>query len=271
MLDAYLGRIGVSGPIRADRETLFRIHRGHALNIPYENLDVQLGRGVTRDPAAAFDKIVRRRRGGWCYEMNGLLSLGLERAGFRVRRLAGAVMREMRGEAAVGNHLVILVDLEGETFLCDVGFGDGLIEPIPLAPASFSIGPYACALDRIEGGWWRYRNDPRGGAPSFDFHEDICDEALLEDSCRWLQTDAASPFVQNAVVQRWTSGVFYGLLGRVLSTVDVSGKSSRTISTGEEYVATLREVFGLDLPEAASLWPKILERHALVFNPDGPH
>ncbi len=259
MLEAYLDRIGFVGTPRADLGSLIRIHRGHAFSIPYENLDVQLGRPITRAREEAFEKIVQRGRGGWCYEMNGLLSLALEQAGFKVRRLAGAVLREVLGEASIGNHLVILVDLDGETWLCDAGFGDGLIEPMRLAPGDFAVGPYRCSLQRIEGGWWRYRNDPRGGAPSFDFHEDVTDESLLEANCRWLQTDPASPFVQNAIVQRWTPGVFYALVGRVLSMVDETGKTSRTLETAEAYLDTLRTVFGLDIPEAAALWPKFLE------------
>jgi N-hydroxyarylamine O-acetyltransferase len=70
-LQAYFDRIGFAGPARPDLATLRAIHRAHLLAVPYENLDVQLGRPVTLDPAHAFDKIVRRRRGGWCYEMKG--------------------------------------------------------------------------------------------------------------------------------------------------------------------------------------------------------
>lgn len=271
MLHAYFNRIGFDGAPRVDLDTLVRIHRGHAFHIPYENLDVQLGRDVTRDPQAAFSKIVERGRGGWCYEMNGLLGMALDRIGFKVRRLAGAVLRETRGDAAVGNHLVLLIDLGGETWLCDVGFGDGLTEPRRLVPGDFSVGPYACSLDRIEGGWWRYRNDARGGAPSFDFHEEVADERLLESSCQWLQSDTSSPFIQNAIVQRWAPNQFHGLVGRVLSVVDANGKSSHVIDTAEDYIDTLRRVFALDLPEATSLWPKILASRSARAEIDPSH
>src|SRR5262245_14404995 len=111
-LQAYFDRIGFTGTARPDIATLRALHRGHALSISYENLDVQLGRPVTIDPADAFDKIVRRGRGGWCYEMNGLLGAVLQEVGFKVTRLAGGVHRATRGPAAVGNHLVLLVDLD---------------------------------------------------------------------------------------------------------------------------------------------------------------
>lgn len=264
-LDAYLSRIGFSQRPRPDAETLRAVHRAHAEAIPYENLDVQLRRRVTREAADAFDKIVTRRRGGWCYEMNGLLAWALEEIGFRVTRLAGAVMRETAGDEVIGNHLVLLIEADGETWLADAGFGDGLIEAVPLREGPFEIGPLACSLECIDGGWWRYRNDPTGGAPSFDFHPGIGDDALLEARCRFLQTDPSSPFVQNAVVQRWRGGAHYSLRGRVLTTIDRAGKRASSLDSAADYVRTLRETFDLDLPEAATLWPAILERHEAVF------
>ncbi|MEX0644169.1 MAG: arylamine N-acetyltransferase [Parvularculaceae bacterium] len=261
---AYLDRIGFSGAPRADLATLRALHRAHVEAIPYENLDVQLGRPVTRAIGPTYEKIVTRRRGGWCYEMNGLLSWALEEIGFKVTRLAGGVARAIAGDAVVGNHLVLLVDL-GETWLADAGFGDGLIEPTPLREGAFRVGPLDCRLDRVEAGWWRYSNDPTAVAPSFDFHEDVFEETLLEDRCRFLQTNPASPFVQNAVVQRWLNDAHYSMRGRVLQTNDGKGKRTAIIKDAKHYVATLREVFALDLPEAASLWPKICARHETVF------
>lgn len=263
ILGNYLARIGCKGAARPDLATLARVHRGHVESIPYENLDVQFGRPVNRDAAAIYDKIVERKRGGWCYEMNGLLAWALEEIGFRVTRLAGAVLREKAGDVVIGNHLVLLVDI-GEMMVCDAGFGDGLIEPVPLKEGSFAVGPLSCSIERVENGWLRYRNDPRGGAPSFDFHPQIGDERALERQCRWLQGDPASPFVQNAIVQRWRNDEHYSLRGRVLSIISGRGKETRLISDAAEYVATLK-ILGLDLPEAAALWPRICARHDVVM------
>ena len=89
-LAAYLARIGHTGPVQPDLATLRAVHRAHHFAIPYENLDVQLKRPVVTDPAAAFDKIVTRRRGGWCYEMNGVLGWALAEIGFNVTyRMSG--------------------------------------------------------------------------------------------------------------------------------------------------------------------------------------
>ena len=85
---------------------------------------------------AQREKIVTRRRGGWCYEMNGTLGWALGELGFRVTRGTGAVVRALKGEAAVGNHLVLRVDVPEGAYLADVGFGDGPRDPIRVVPGA---------------------------------------------------------------------------------------------------------------------------------------
>jgi N-hydroxyarylamine O-acetyltransferase len=265
-LQDYLTRIGLRGAVRPDLATLNAVHRAHVETIPYEDLDVQFGAPVSRAADAAFDKIVARRRGGWCYEMNGLLGWALEEIGYKVERLAGGVERASRGDSAVGNHLVLIVTLD-RPWLVDAGFGDGLIEPVLLKEGAFANGVMTCRLAQIEDGWWRYYNDPSGSAPTFDFHRDVTDEALLENGCAMLQTHPESPFVQNAVVQRWEGGEHLSLRGRVFQRLSADGKHQETVNDADEYVRVLKDRFKLDLPEAAALWPKISARHEEVFAP----
>lgn len=130
-LEAYLQRIHFSGEPRPDLETLTAIHRQHLLTIPYENIDVQLQVPVDLDIERIFTKLVVNQRGGWCYEMNGLLGWALQEIGFDVRRVNGGVARSLRGDDALGNHLVLLVSLD-QPYIADVGFGDGVLDPIPL-------------------------------------------------------------------------------------------------------------------------------------------
>jgi N-hydroxyarylamine O-acetyltransferase len=268
-LAAYLARIGYDGPVRPDLETLRAVHRAHSLAIPYENLDVQLGRPVTTDPAAAFDKIVDRGRGGWCYEMNGLLGWALGEIGFDITRMAGGVMRVARGEEMVGNHLILKVDLETGPWLADVGFGDGPIEPYPIAPGPFRNGLFDFRLETLpaeeSSGWWRLHNHVAGGAPSFDFQLAPADEALLSRQCHWLQTSPESMFVQNATVQRQTREGLLILRGRVLRTIKVDEILDRTLDNADVYMALLKDGFGLDLPQARDLWPAIVARHEILF------
>jgi N-hydroxyarylamine O-acetyltransferase len=264
-LQAYLDRIGFEGEPRADRATLEAIHRRHLLAIPYENLDVQLGRTLTTSPRAAFDKLANRRRGGWCYEMNGALGLALQTIGFTVTRMAGAVMRPVTGDAHIGSHLVLKVDLPEETMIADVGFGDGPIVPFALRAGPFTAGVFDFALEAVEDGWWRLHNHPLGGAASFDFQPTAAKEAVLTDRCNFLQTSEASPFVQNLVVQIHTDQGLTLLRGRVLRRVDRTGPHDQIIGSPTELVEVLDAEFGLEAPEAAGLWERIARRHDELF------
>lgn len=265
-LQAYFDRIGFEGEARPDLQTLRALHRAQLLAIPYENLDVQLGRPVTLEPKDAFAKLVRGRRGGWCYEMNGLLGAALEAVGFRVTRLAGGVHRATMGDGMVGNHLVLKVDLE-EPWIADVGFGDGSLEPFPLKEHAFEAHGFGFRLERLADGWWRFHNHEFGGAPSFDFCDEPADPARLAERCGWLQSAPESNFVLNAVVQRFTPQGLLQLRGRTLRAVRPGHKAERLIGSADEYAEVLARDFGLELPEAAALWPRIEARHAELFAP----
>jgi len=264
-LDTYLRRLGLTERPAPDLKGLRAVHRAHLRAIPYENLDVQLGRPVTiaREPILA--KIVRGGRGGWCYEMNGTLGWALEALGFKVTRLAGAVMRETMGDAFAANHLVLKVELPEGLYLADAGFGDGPLDPIRIQPGPFSAAGFDFHLTQLDDVWWRLTNHPYGGAKSFDFALDEADESQLAAMCQRLQTEEWSPFVQNLVVQRHTPEGLTVLRGRVVRLITPAGHTDRSLDSADELVRFLGEGFGLDVPEAASLWPQICARHEQMF------
>lgn len=253
-LRAYLDRVGFEGEPKADLDTLTRLHRGHLEHIPYENLDVVLGRRLDLDAARSFDKLVTRRRGGWCYEMNGLFAWALERIGFSLTRLAGAVRRAELGDAFIGNHLVLLVHLH-RPYIADVGFGDGLREPAPLAEGPIEQSGFVSRFERLEDGWWRYHNHQNGGAPDFDFRAEPADAAVLEERCVFLQTSPHSPFTQNVVLQKRLSDRVEVLRNALRLTALPDRVEKRLLENADEFVAEIRNVFGVDEPEARGLWP----------------
>ena len=264
-LAAYLVRIGYDGQPRPDLATLKAVHRAHLQAIPYENLDVHLGRPGGIEIADAFDKLVTRRRGGWCYEMNGLLGWALQEIGFEVTRLCGGVMRGERGDDAVGNHLVLLVQIDGEPWIADTGLGDGIFEPIPLKEGPHQVAGFDFQLERLDKEWWRLRNHDMGGAPYFDFTLAPADPARLARVCQWLRTSPESMFTQLLMAFRFTPDGVVSLLGRVLRRIQPGRKTEHLIATPEELVATLHSEFGLDVPEAATLWPAICATHEVAF------
>jgi N-hydroxyarylamine O-acetyltransferase len=263
-LACYLRRIRFEGEPAPDLATLRRLQLGHVHNIPYENLDVQLGRRVTLEPAEAYAKLVAGERGGWCYEMKGLFRGALAEFGCRVMPMTGAVMRAQRGAPAIGNHLVLCVELE-ESYLVDVGLGDGPSEPVPLKEASYQQGWRTFRLERLADDWWRFHNSDNAFASSFDFQQRPADWAILGERCHWQQSHPESRFVQNALCLRHTTDGVCALIGRVLKTIDQGGTRERLLGSADDYVATLDSVFGIRRPEFAGLWPRICRRHAELF------
>jgi len=265
-LKHYFKRIGYEGSPKLDFETLRAIHQLQSDMITYENLDVQLGRPVGRAIAPIFEKIVVQGRGGWCYEQNGLLCWALEALGFRVSQHAGGVMRDANGQGSVGNHLVLIVDID-KPYLADCGFGDGIIEPLPLAVGRYAQRGLGFALSETDDGWWRFHNHAHGAAANFDFRSEPADQALLDERCHWLQTDPQSGFVLNAVCQRYHHDAHYTLRGKVLKTLRDGVVEQRQLADQAEYETVLSEVFALRIPEAAHLWRKIEARHSALFPP----
>lgn len=263
-IDGYFERIGYSGSPRVDFETLTAVHRAHVTAIPYENLEIQLGRENVLDEAAFFDKIVDRGRGGWCYEMNGLLTWALGELGFDVARLGGAVGRDVRGnETTVGSHLIGVVELD-RPYIVDVGLGDGPLEPFPLEERSWSEGRLKFDLERLDRRWWRLNSDATTSLapPTFDFDLRPRQLEWYETMCRGLQTWEYSPFVSHAMVIQRSVEAARSLVDSTYTTVTPFGhKSQRRIHDKSQYLETLKELLGRDLgDEAETLWQQASAR-----------
>src|SRR6201987_727235 len=142
MLDvtSYLARIAYSGPTTPTEETLRAIHHAHLLTVPFENLDIALGRTIVVDEAAVVRKILEQRRGGFCYELNVAFAALLRALQFRVTLLSARVSRAGGGEGPEVDHLPLRVDLE-QPWLADVGFGESFLEPLRLVPGTEQEDP----------------------------------------------------------------------------------------------------------------------------------
>lgn len=127
-VDAYLQRIGLADRPSCDRAGLLLLHRAHLAFVPFENLDVVAGVRVRTDLEWSLDKIVNRRRGGWCFEMNGAFGALLRALGFEVIQLGAAVL--LSGPTKIIDHLALEVRVDDEVYLVDVGFGESFAEPL---------------------------------------------------------------------------------------------------------------------------------------------
>jgi N-hydroxyarylamine O-acetyltransferase len=264
-LTDYLKRVGFDGTPRADLATLRALQRAHVHTVPFENIDVQLRRPVSLNKEEIYEKIVRRRRGGWCYELNGLMGWALREIGFDVMRVSAGVMRDSLGDQQLGNHLCLLVRLD-RPYLVDVGFGSSLLAPLALEQGSREDWPYRVAVEEVAEGYWRFTEQEQAAPFSFDFKPSAADESLLDAKCLYQQTHSASPFVQNLVAKRRVTDAYFTLRGRVFTNVGAAGTQKTVLNSPSELLACLRERFDLDVPAVASLWPAICERHEAVFN-----
>jgi N-hydroxyarylamine O-acetyltransferase len=130
--DAYLERIQYHGPLVCSEETLCQLHQAQARHIPFENLDIFLRRSIQLEPDRLITKLIDQKRGGYCYELNGLFLLVLQYLGFTVTPMAARVVLP-NGSLSQKSHQMAIVDLGGRQWLVDVGFGgNGLVEPIAL-------------------------------------------------------------------------------------------------------------------------------------------
>ena len=256
-IEAYLARVGYEGGLEPTLTTLTNLHRAHLFSIPYENLDIHLGQPLTLELPQIFDKLVTQKRGGWCFEMNGLFAWALRELGFQVTLLGAAVNRTQLDGAARG-HLALRVDL-GQPYLCDVGFGDGLLGPVPL-----TVGRYQQGLDyelTRSGATWYLRNQPYGAASGFCFDMSPHQLGDFAEVCHALQTSPESGFVRVTVCTRFDADGYTALRGATLRTVTAAGAKERTLEDAADFGAVLKERFGLEHPEAAALWPRIWQGH----------
>lgn len=247
-LDAYLGRIDHRGSPPPTRDGLHALHLAHATHIPFENLDILLDRPIRLDLESLQAKLVENRRGGYCFEQNTLFAAALEALGFRVTRLAARV-RFGVNRLLPRTHMVLAVEVEGESWLADVGFGgEGLLLPVPLDGRearhfawTYRVVPEGSALvlqTRRPDGWfdlYAFTPEPQ--------------EPIDYEVANWFtSTHPASIFVQTLTAQLPTPEVRYVLRGRQYTEGRSHEMTTRTIATDEELLTLLAARFGLHFP-----------------------
>jgi N-hydroxyarylamine O-acetyltransferase len=252
-ITAYLRRINYNGPLDPCAETLRHLHRAHMLSVPFENLDIHLERVIVLDEGKLLSKVVERRRGGFCYELNGAFGALLRALGFDVTMLSAGVAREEGGFGPPFDHMALLVQLE-ERWLADVGFGDSFREPLLLDHPGEQVqkeGAYRIARDsdapddghlilerRDDSGVWKLQY--RFTLQPYQYED-------FAEMCRHHQTSPDSPFTQRRTCSVATVGGRITLTDMRLITTTGGERQERTLATQEEYAATLREHFGVEL------------------------
>lgn len=248
-LQAYFDRIGYCGGAGADLATVAAVMRQQLYNVPFENLDVQAGKPISLVPEDIVAKIVQRRRGGYCYEVNGLFAMALEALGVDYRFVGCRPMTYPTRRPRT--HMAILARLDGEDWLCDTGFGSyGLRAPIRLADTDRAIVQDGDAFElacpdgreyvlraRVDGAWT--------GQYGFDLaHHEWIDFL----PANWLNcTHPDTLFVRHRLVMRQTPEGRVILLDHRLKTVAHGVVTTREVAAAE-LPGLLAAAFGLVVP-----------------------
>jgi len=250
-LAAYLRRIRYDGDLAPTGATLAGLHRAHVTAISFENADIMLGRGVAVDLPSIQDKLVRRGRGGYCFEHGQLLGAALERLGYGVDRLLARVS----GERDARTHLVLRVRAGQQCWVADTGFGTGLIEPLP-----FEVGS-----PRTQFGWtyqlsaaadrsWQLQERQDGRWETMYWFDDQTQHpADVVVANHFTSTYPGSGFVRQLVVIRKDTAGLRRLTGRRLSTTRPGYPADERHLSDTEFAPALTEIFGLRLrPEESA-------------------
>ncbi len=252
-LPKYFERIRHDGAdAAADLPTLRAIHFAHALAIPFENLDIQLGRGIQLDLESVQAKLVGARRGGYCFEQNALLAAVLEQLGFRVTRLCARVRSGRAADAPVPprTHMVLRVDLDSGPYLADVGFGSSeMLYPIPLAVGTRHEQHAWCYELVQEGDAYVLRTrQPEGWTDMYVFTLEPQHPIDYEVANHYTSTHPSSRFVLSLTTQRVTPEVRYVLRNREYEEIRADARVRREVDGPEELLALLEGTFGLRFP-----------------------
>ena len=247
-VDAYLERINYNGAREVSAETLRALQVAHLMSVPFENLSIHAGESIVLDEDALFTKIVEQRRGGFCYECNGLFAGLLRALGFDVVMLGAGVAHATGGFGPIFDHMALMVTLD-ERWLVDVGFGDSFIEPLRLDSRADQVqGTRSFRLvDEDDQIVVMLRNESEEWQPQYRFKLQPYTFPDYEEMCRFHQTSPESHFTKNLVCSRATADGRITLSG--MRFITTSGpqrvQDERTLSSRDEYDRVLRDVFGV--------------------------
>jgi N-hydroxyarylamine O-acetyltransferase len=246
-INAYLERINYQGSLTPTAETLRELQVAHLRTVPFENLSIHAKQPIVLDDEALFTKIVENRRGGFCYEANGLFGALLRALGFDVAMLSAEVAHDDGSFGPNFDHMTLLVSLE-RPWLADVGFGDSFLEPLLLDDEGEQVqgkrayrirsdADHLTLLQRNQGGDWKAQ---------YRFSLQPHQFADYAEMCRYHQTSPLSHFTRARICSRATREGRITLSDlRLIRTSENGERDERTLTSEAEYADVLREEFGI--------------------------
>jgi N-hydroxyarylamine O-acetyltransferase len=253
-IDGYLERMNYNGPRDVSAETLRALQVAHLMSVPFENLSIHSGEPIVLDEDALYTKIIDQRRGGFCYECNGLFAGLLRALGFDVAMLAAGVARADGSFGPIFDHMALMVTLN-DRWLVDAGFGDSFLEPLLLDTRSDQQqGTRSFRLIAEDGHLvLMRRNEGEDWQPQYRFTLQPYTFPDYEEMCQFHQTSPDSHFTKGLICSRATED------GRItlsdMRFITTSGpqrlRDEQTLASRAEYDRILRDQFGVVIKNLA--------------------
>jgi N-hydroxyarylamine O-acetyltransferase len=242
---AYLERINYRGSLSPSADTLRELQVAHLLSVPFENLSIHAHDPIVLNDEALFNKIVRRRRGGFCYECNGLFAALLRELGFEVSLLSAEVANASGGFSQPFDHMTLMVKLD-ERWLADVGFGDSFLEPLRIDTSIDQVqGSQAFRIITQDQYAVVQRQFDREWKPEYRFTLESYGYSDFEEMCRYHQTSPKSHFTQKRICSLATNSGRITLSDMTLIVTINGVREDRKLESSEEYNRTLLQKFGI--------------------------
>ena len=251
-VQTYLARVEYFKPVKPDVQTLQELHLAHMQNVAFENLDIRLGRPILLNEETLWNKLMVQKRGGFCYELNGLFAWLLRQIGFGVTYLNARVYNR-EGELGIDfDHLALLVSVPNQSarWLADVGFGDSFNEPLSFEERSEQIqGLRAYRLEQTSEGYitWQKNYD---GSWERQYFFDLQPRNFPSDyeaACLYHQTSPESSFTRGSIISKATSDGRVSLEDGKLILTKNGQRVVRPLQNRDEYLVLLKEYFGFAL------------------------
>jgi N-hydroxyarylamine O-acetyltransferase len=250
--EKYLRRIGIENfDISVNAESLNHLQKQHLLTVPFENLDIHLKRLIILDTERFYEKIVEEKRGGFCYELNGLFCELLNQIGFSSRLISARVATDNGDFSAEYDHMTILTKVGGEEFLVDAGFGDFTAEPLKFAldveqqdkSGAFLIRKHTDEYFEVakkDGGEWK---------GEYIFKDLARDLAEFTEMCNFHQTSSESHFTRGKVCSLMLENGRKTLTDKTFIETKYGEKNETEINSEEEFNKILAQEFGIESSE----------------------
>ena len=244
----YLKRINYVGPLNPTFEVLSKLQLMHLMNVPFENLDIHNKTKI--DLKNLFNKIVTRKRGGFCYELNGLFYELLKEIGFTVKMVSARVYDSKKGYSPEFDHMAIVASIKDDNYLVDVGFGEFAFSPIKIELHKETIdrgGIYRIEIFNENYKVIKKKNAEGKFIPEYIFSEKERQIEEFYERCYYHQTSNESHFTQNRICSLPTKDGRITLTGNTLKITESGIVKERHLNNEQEIQQELWNYFGIKL------------------------